>query len=186
VPTKEAVTPYPQWIYYPERSRPPEWVHAFVDVVAAARERIDTATVRGLHSDVVLSELAPGLKRLGYAVESGKSAGEKIQRPVLFGERGTVRVPYEVDAAHDELGIVVEVEAGRGARGNAVYRDLVRTSLIVGANFLALGVMSDYRHMSGEREVSVQSFSETRKILDAVYASGRLRLPFEGVLLFGY
>jgi hypothetical protein len=42
-------------------------------------------------------------------------------------------VTYEIDAAHDELGIVVEVEGGRGARSNAAYRDLVRTSLIVGA-----------------------------------------------------
>jgi hypothetical protein len=36
-----------------------------------------------------------------------------------------------VDGVHDELGILLEIEAGRGARGNAVYRDLVRTSLIV-------------------------------------------------------
>jgi hypothetical protein len=39
------------------------------------------------------------------------------------------------------LGILVEVEAGRGARGNAVYRDLVRSSLIVDQRFLVLGVM---------------------------------------------
>jgi hypothetical protein len=50
---------------------------------------------------------------------------------------------------HDELGVVLEVEAGRGARGNAVYRDLIRTSLIVGVRYLALGVMLQYRHQSG-------------------------------------
>jgi hypothetical protein len=52
---------------------------------------------------------------------------------------GRERVAYEVDAVHDELGILVEVEAGRGARGNAVYRDLVRSSLIVDQRFLMLG-----------------------------------------------
>ncbi len=43
---------------------------------------------------------------------------------------GAATVTYEIDAAHDELGIVMEVEAGRGARGHAAYRDLVRTSVI--------------------------------------------------------
>jgi hypothetical protein len=36
----------------------------------------------------------------------------------------------------DELGILLE--AGRGAKGNAVYRDLVRSSLIVDQRFVAL------------------------------------------------
>ncbi len=31
-----------------------------------------------------------------------------------------------------------------------------------------------------------ESYVETRNLLEAIYASGRLRLPFEGVLLFGY
>jgi hypothetical protein len=119
-------------------------------------------------------------------VEVGKRAGERVERPVLFGTYGHELVRYDVDAMHDQLGVVVEVEAGRGARGNAVYRDLIRASLIVDARYLALGVMADYRHMSGGRQVSVASFAEARAILDAVYASGRLRLPFDGVLLFGY
>jgi hypothetical protein len=86
----------------------------------------------------------------------------------------------------DRLGVLVEVEAGRGARSNAIYRDLVRASLIVDARFLVLGVMRQYRHQSGGKPIAVQSFSEARSMLDAVYASGRLQLPFEGVLLFGY
>jgi hypothetical protein len=105
---------------------------------------------------------------------------------VLFGERGTELVAYEVDAVHDELGVLVEVEAGRGARGNAVNRDLVRTSLIVDARFLALGVMRSYRHLTGGKETDVASYRETKGQLDAVYASARLKLPFEGLLLFGY
>jgi hypothetical protein len=41
-------------------------------------------------------------------------------------------------AFHDELGIAVavEVEAGRGAAGNADYRDIVRTSLILDAKYM--------------------------------------------------
>ena len=134
----------------------------------------------------MLAFLRPGLVELGYEVEAGKRKAEKIRRPVLFGERGEQRVAYEVDAVNDELGVLVEVEAGRGARGNAVYRDLVRTSLVVGARFLALGVMQEYRHMTKERQVAVSSYREAKDQLDAIYASGRLVLPFEGLLLFGY
>ena len=67
-----------------------------------------------------------------------------------------------------------------------MYRDLVRTSLIVDARYLALGVMKGYRHMNKGKEVVVQSYSDAKDQLDAIYASQRLRLPFEGILLFGY
>jgi hypothetical protein len=134
----------------------------------------------------VLAKLRPGLVALGYEVEAGKKAEQKIRRPVLFGEQGIERVAYEVDAVHDELGIVVEVEAGRGARGNAAYRDLVRTSLIVGADYLVLGLMVGYRHKSGGKDVVVSSYREVKDQLEAIYASGRLGLPFKGILLFGY
>ena len=179
-------TTYPEWFYYPSRSRSPEWVPAFLGVVAAAREFIDSETVDSLTSDRVLARLRPGLEALGYQVESGKHHDEKIRRPVLFGDNGIERVAYEVDAVHDEMGILVEVEAGRGARGNAVYRDLVRASLIVDARFLVLGVMRAYRHLSGGRAITVSSYHDAKGTLDALFASGRLALPFEGVLLFGY
>jgi hypothetical protein len=180
------VTSYPQWIYYPHRSRPPEWVRSFLSVVEGARPVIDSLEVTGVTSDRALAAFAPGLREHGYTVEASKAKADRIRRPVLFGENGTERVAYEVDAVHDELGIVVEIEAGRGARSNAVYRDLIRASLLVDVRFLALGVMREYRHESGGKLVRVQCFHDTKATLDAVYASGRLQLPFEGVLLFGY
>ena len=130
--------------------------------------------------------LANGLAALGYHVETGKSAAQKVRRPVLFGENGRELVAYEVDAIHDDLGIVVEIEAGRGARGNAAYRDLIRASLIVGTRYLVLGVMLDYRHQNANKTTHVKSYEDTKGQLDAVYASGRLKLPFDGLLLFGY
>lgn len=178
--------PYPLWTYYPSRERPPEWVDKFVHVVGEISEQVDSRKISGQTSDGVLAKLRPGLEALGYRVEKGKHKDERIRLPVLFGEQGVARVSYEVDAVDDELGVLVEIEAGRGARGNAVYRDLVRTSLIVDANFLVLGVMAEYRHKSGGRNISVQSYSEAKNQLDAIYASERLRLPFSGLLLFGY
>ena len=180
------VDDYPDWFYYPAHEQPPSWVGTFVGIVASCRTEIESRSVSSLTSDQVLGILRPGLVGLGYEVEAGKHRIERIRRPVLFGDRGQERVAYEVDAVHDELGVVVEVEAGRGARGNAVYRDLVRASLIVGAQLLALGVMQEYRHQSGGRPIAVESYREAKDQLDAIYASGRLKLPFSGVLLFGY
>lgn len=177
---------YPLWTYYPVDTPPPDWARDFVGEVASVRPAFDSTTAVGLTSDAVLAHLRPGLVELGYEVERGKKNVEKIRRPVLFGDQGRAVVTYEIDAAHDDLGVVVEIEAGRGARGNAVYRDLVRTSLIVGARFLVLGVMNEYHHQQSGRPVVVHSYRDSKDQLDAIYASGRLKLPFEGILLFGY
>ncbi|MEA2407519.1 MAG: hypothetical protein QOE69_1638 [Thermoleophilaceae bacterium] len=178
--------PYPRWAYYPTRDKPPAWATALVGVVTAAQQQIESSNVRGLTSDKVLALLRPGLEGIGYRVETGKTTADRITLPVLFGEQGLPRVRYDVDGVHDELGVLLEVEAGRGARGNAVYRDLVRTSLIVDARFLALGVMQEYHHKNAGKNIVVHSYNDAKDQLDAVFASQRLRLPFEGVLLFGY
>src|ERR1700722_13438042 len=144
---------YPTWSYFPRNVRPPAWALSFVDVVRAAEAKISTVEHKtGLSSDDVLKELGPGLIALGYAVESGKTKGAKIFRPVLFGENGVPEVNYEIDAFHDQLGIAVEVEAGRGAAGNADYRDIVRTSLILDARYMALLLPVRYRTTSGGQE----------------------------------
>jgi hypothetical protein len=73
-----------------------------------------------------------------------------------------------------------------GARGNATYRDIIRSSLIVDPQYLALLLPVAYRHVSGGREVSVRAYKECADLLSALYASQRLPLPFRGVLLVGY
>ena len=52
--------------------------------------------------------------------------------------------------------------------------------------FIVLGVMAAYRHQSSGKSVTVASYTEAKGTLDAIYASGRLQLPFEGLLLFGW
>ena len=135
-------------------------------------------------SDAALEHLRPGLEALGYTVESGKRHDQKIHRPVLFGEDGVVVVKYEVDAYHPEHRVVVEVEAGRGAANNADYRDLVRASLMVDADYLVLAMMQRYR--SGDAGNEMRSYNRTRDRIDAIYASERLMLQLEGILLIGY
>jgi hypothetical protein len=126
--------------------------------------------------------LRPGFEQLGFEVEGGKMADQKIRRPVLFGENGRAEVSYEVDGFHHDHRVVLEIEAGRGAANNADYRDLVRASLMVGVDYLILAMMREYQGGSQ----TMKSYEQTRKRLDAIYASERLRLPLMGVLLVGY
>ena len=178
--------PYPTWTYYPLNVRAAPWVAPFLGAVEAAESNISTEVGHANRpdSDTVLRFLGPSLEALGYQVERGKAASDKIKRPVLFGENGHATVQYEIDAVHDGHGVVVEVEAGRGARGNAAYRDLVRTSLILDARFFTLMLPLVYRY--GQKQANVLAYRDCRELLNAVYASQRLRLPFEGVLLVGY
>lgn len=177
--------PYPMWKYYPPRIRPPEWVEQIVGVFGMAEADVSSLQL-STTSDTALKALRPGLVGLGFEVEAGKKREEKLRRPVLFGELGHETQAYEVDAFHPELGIALEVEAGRGARGNAVYRDLIQTSLLVDARYLVLAVQLSYHHNQGARQVVVQSYRDTRNLLDAIYASQRLQLPLDGILLIGY
>lgn len=167
---------------FPDTVTSAHLVTDFLAVVEARREAIDSHASSGVRSDHVLAELRPGLELLGYRVEASKRRADTVRRPVLFGDQGAEVVTYEVDAVHDELGILVEIEAGRGAMSNAVYRDLVHASLIVDARHLVLGVMSEYRYSGG----TAKSYRDARGLLHAIHGSGRLELPFEGVLLFGY
>jgi hypothetical protein len=171
------------WSFFPRNVRPPAWASELAAVVAKAESTISTAEKKtGISSDGVLKELNSGLTALGFVLETGKAKASKIFRPVLFGENGQSEVSYEIDGFHDGLGIALEVEAGRGAAGNADYRDIVRTALILDAKYMALLMPLKYR--TGTR--TMKAYEATRSQLSAIYASDRLRLPFDGVLLIGY
>lgn len=177
---------YPIWKYYPSRERPPDWALQLVDVFADLQMTLDSREGRQVSSDSALAELAPALRELGYQVEGSKRAEDKIRKPVLYGEMGKEERAYEVDGFQAEHGIVLEVEAGRGTQGNAIYRDLIQTSLLIDAEFLALAVLLDYRFKSGGKQATSPDYMKTTSVLDAIYASTRLELPLRGVLLIGY
>jgi len=75
--------------------------------------------------------------------------------------------------------VVVEVQAGRGARGIVVYRDVVRTSLLVGAWFFALG--GDVRLLPSERRTTISVVSYR---LRTVKAATPLHIEEVRTLLF--
>ncbi len=180
--TIAASSTYPLWKFYPSRSPPPTWVPQVVAAFTAGGAQIDSRSNHGVTSDAALAVVRPALVELGFDIESSKTKAGKIWRPVLFGEVGRPLVAYEVDGFHPQHGIVLEVEAGRGASNNADYRDLIRTSLIVDAEYLILGMMLEYN----TGRMTMRSYERTRGQIDAIYASERLKLPFKGILLIGY
>lgn len=181
---------YPSWSYFPRHRRPPTWaqnaVHATAEAELAIHTRDADRSSDQSSSDAVLRSLRPGLVRLGYEVESGKKRDQKLRRPVLFGDDGEAQLTYEVDAFHEELGVVVEVEAGRGSQNGADFRNIIRASLLLDVRYLAMWLPINYHYTQGGRPMSTAAYSNTRTTLSATYSSPRLALPLEGVLLVGY
>jgi hypothetical protein len=70
--------------------------------------------------------------------------------------------------------------------GNAIYRDLIQAALMVDAQYLALVIPAEYRYRSGSRTAKEPSYAKAYSVVEAIYSSERLSLPFEGLLLIGY
>jgi hypothetical protein len=183
----DTVDPYPRWRYFPAHVPPSAWVEPLIGVFAAHRSDIDSAVAheQRMESNAVLAELADDLQgQLGFTVETSKKAAGKLPRPVFFGDEGQFLRTYEIDAFQAQHGIALEIEAGRATMGNAIYRDLIQASLMVDARFLALAVPVEYRY--GKKPTKEPSYAKTYSVVEAIYGSSRLSLPFEGLLLIGY
>jgi hypothetical protein len=57
---------------------------------------------------------------------------------------------------------------------------------MVDANFLVLAAPVEYRYMSKSKQMREASYAKTSSVVEAIYGSPRLALPFEGLLLVGY
>jgi hypothetical protein len=178
---------YPRWRYFPAFQPPPAWVLELIGIFTINRAAIDSTVEHAIRmeSNAVLGVLADDLEsKMGFTVERGKNQLGKIPRPVFFGDEGSYLRTYEIDAFEPVNGIALEVEAGRATMGNAIYRDLIQGSLMVDARFLALAVPLEYRY--GKRVTREPSYAKTYSVVEAIYGSPRLALPFEGLLLIGY
>lgn len=139
---------------------------------------IDSTVRRYQHSDVVMAQLRPGLEALGFRVERGKSAEDKIVVPVLFGRMGKVLKCFNADAHAADKGWVVEIEAGRAVDNNQFLKDIFQACMMHDVLYLAIAVRNKYR--------GSDDFSKIESFLETLYVSGRLQLPLKGILLIGY
>jgi hypothetical protein len=179
---------YPDWRYFPAYAEPPTWTSGLVGVFAANQKAIGSRVIheKPLESDDVLAALAADLEsEMGFEVEKDKTAKGKLPRPVFFGDQGSFLRTYFIDAFQGEHGIALEIEAGRATAGNAIYRDLIQASLMLDARFLALAVPFEYRY-GIKKTTKEPCYSKTYSVVEAIYGSPRLELPFEGLLLIGY
>lgn len=175
-----------RYCYYPRTRAPPEFVDEVVAAFRANEDAISTVDDdNGLKSDDVLDVVRDDLEVIGFDVEEGKKKEEKIYRPVLFGENGEPDLQYEVDGYHEGKRYGLEVEASRAVLGNALYRDLVQAAVMVQVDTLVLVVPNVYRYNSGGRTTESKAYEKSNDVIDTVYASGRIELPFE-TLLIGY
>jgi hypothetical protein len=171
---------------FPRTEPPPRFVE---DVVAVFRRHEETIATeendKGFKSDEVLTLLGPDLVNIGFQLETSKKKVDKLERPVFFGENGIPTLQYEIDAYHWEWKCGLEVEAGRGWMGNAVYRGLIQAAVMVGVEYLCLAVCNVYRYKSGGKPATSRDYENTRQVAEAIYGHSRLRLPYNLVLI-GY
>ena len=165
------------WLYYPRSRKPPLLVRSVIDVFQHASPAIDSSK-HEFSSNQVLAAVAPGLAQLGFRVETSKKAADKVPVPVLFGLNGALEKSFAADAHHESAGMVVEVEAGRGVVNNQFLKDLFQACMMTGVTEFAVAVRNLYR--------TSNDFEQVRRFFDTLYASNRLQLPLEGILLIGY
>jgi len=171
---------------FPRTESPPHFLPSIVSVFTRHHDGISTAQLaKGLTSDVVLERLREDLMALGFEVEAGKQAVNKIRRPVFFGENAVPSLQYQIDPWQPQWRAGLEIEAGRAWMGNAVYRDLVQALVMVNLDHLVLAVPNAYRYMSSGKSVVSNDYGSTIAVADALYGHSRVRMPFS-LCVIGY
>lgn len=166
------------WIFYPLSEKPTELAIKVVSVFENLYDQIESESHVGLKSDDVLKIVADDLAEIGFKVERGKKAAEKVKVPVLFGSLGKPEKTFEVDAYYPDFGFIVEIEAGRGYTNNHFLRDIFEACMMHDVRYLAIAIRNDY---GGHKD-----YERTKLFLETLYASNRLKLPLNGLLLLGY
>lgn len=172
-----------QWQLFPRFLIAPDHVLDLVGAFESVADQIATPTIQ-MNSNAVLEVVRPKLEEIGYHVESGKGAHEIVDRPVLFGPGGLAEKSFRVDGFQPKSGTVLEVEAGRAVVNYQFLKDLFEACAIQDACYLAIAVMNEYQPPAAKS--SNKDFSTVANFIDTLYASGRLALPLEGVLVIGY
>jgi len=142
------------------------------------RSENDFLRLFSTQQQLVLEAFRKHLVGIGFEVEAGKSRDEKVCVPVLFGRDGAAEKSFDADAYHRAGGFVLEVEAGRGVVNNQFLKDLFQACMMHEVKYLAIAIRKVYR---GDK-----NFETVCRFFDTLYASNRLTLPLEGILVIGY
>jgi len=165
------------WIYFPKSANPSEFIRSVVTVFESEESHL-VENSKDLDSNSVLAVIRQKLQAIGFQVEEGKRASEKIRVPVLFGRNGAVEKSFEADAWHHKERTVLEVESGRGYANNQFLKDLFQACMMHEVSYCCIAVRNKYRDS--------KDFEQVVSFFETLYASDRLRLPLSGVLVIGY
>ncbi|MBC7818634.1 MAG: hypothetical protein IAG10_17230 [Planctomycetaceae bacterium] len=168
---------------FPRTEPPPHFVEEIVAVFREAEPGIATLVLdQHRKSDDVLNAVSRGLQILGFDVETGKSANQKISRPVFFGENGQPTLRFEVDAYHKEWRCGLEVEGTRAIRGGALFRDLIQALVMVQVDHLCIAVPNIVEWGQSGRS---KCYREATRTAEAIFGHTRFRFPY-GLTIIGY
>jgi hypothetical protein len=171
---------------FPKTNKPKDFALRTIEVFKAKMTTISTVLLaKGLESNDVLAIVRPDLIELGFDIEKSKRRDDKIHRPVFYGENGNPTVSYQIDAFHSDWKCGLEIEAGRAWKGNAVYRDLIQSLVMVELQHLILAVPKTYKYNSNGKKLISKDYEYTRDLLDTLYGHDRFKLPYDATLI-GY
>jgi len=169
---------------YPATERPPQVAAKVARAFRANETEISTIELSqeaSLTSDEVLDTVRAELEDIGFEIEAGKAADERVYRPAAFRDNGEPAHRYEVDGYHEEENCVIEVEAGRAWDSNHTHRNLIRAMTMADVEVLVMAVPQKYKHSNA----TTPAFDKSREIVETLYQTRRIELPFKLVLL-GY
>lgn len=168
-----------EWQYYPKAKKIEDHLIPIVEVFEKNKESISSSKNK-LVSDDVLRIVSGGLESLGYLVEKSKRSNDKIKVPVLFGRNGKLEKYFDADAYNQKTQTVIEVEAGRGVTNYQFLKDLFQACMMHDVEYLVIAVRTIY----GKN--NAKNFETMATFFDTLYASDRLQLPLNGILIIGY
>ena len=166
------------WQHFPKHSPCLDSLRQIVKCFEEVSGDIASRSNVGQASNEVLAKLRSGLESLGFLVETSKTSEGKIKVPVLYGANGKVEKAFEADAYHPIHKIVIEVEAGRGVTNYQFLKDLFQACVMQDVDYAVIAIRQDYR--------GSDDFGKVVTFIETIYASNRLILPLQGLLIIGY
>ena len=166
-----------QWQFFPKSKIIPNHLKEVVEVFEIYSNEI-SSDLYTYSSNEVLEKVALSLEKINYKVEKSKKSNDKIKVPVLFGQNGRLEKYFDADGYSEKSKTVIEVEAGRGVTNYQFLKDLFQACMMHEVDFLVIAVRKTYKKSP--------DFKKVITFFDTIYASGRLRLPLEGILIIGY
>lgn len=161
---------------FPEYIEISNQIESILQCFSQVEEKIDSKK-NNLSSNEVLRLLQPYLREADMIVEQGKGKNEKIRVPVLFGLTNEEEKYFEPDALSRDSKIVLEVEAGT-VDNNQFLKDIFKACMMLEVEYLVMAVRNNYR--------GKDDFNKICDYLGTLYASKRITLALQGIIIIGY